>query len=141
VSNWLSTAAQFCREYPNSLGAPVQVVAANLTHDHLRAHNVKKRGGDFDQIAYDSDALGKLPSVYGHESLERHMQITEIEATLRGLSKHQAGDSRDRTIFWLHFQLGMSANAIARISKFKLTSKGVESSLRRTLSSLKKIVG
>jgi hypothetical protein len=35
----------------------------------------------------------------------------------------------------------MSANAIARVSAFQLTSKGVESSLRRTVGMLKKAVG
>jgi DNA-directed RNA polymerase specialized sigma24 family protein len=34
----------FVEEYPSSLDAMVRVVAANLTHDHLRAQNAKKRG-------------------------------------------------------------------------------------------------
>jgi hypothetical protein len=43
------------------------------------------------------------------------------------------------TLVMQHF--GMSANAIARMSRFHLTSKGVESSLRSTIGMLKKTVG
>ena len=66
------------------------------------------------------------------------MQLKEIDATLQGTREHQIPSDRDRTIFWLHFRLGMSAHAIARMSTLHLTSKGVESSLRRTLSLLRK---
>ena len=51
----------FVEEYPSSLDAMVRVVAANLTHDYLRAQNAKKRGGDFHQVAYDSPALAQIP--------------------------------------------------------------------------------
>jgi RNA polymerase sigma-70 factor (ECF subfamily) len=131
----------FVEEYPSSLEAMVQVVAANLTHDYLRAQNAKKRGGDFHQVAYDSRAVAQLPSPYGHEIIELHLQLKEIDATLQGTPEHQIPSSRDRAIFWLHFRLGMSATAIARVSRFHLTSKGVESSLRRTVGMLKKTVG
>jgi RNA polymerase sigma-70 factor (ECF subfamily) len=131
----------FVEEYPSSLDAMVRVVAANLTHDHLRAQNAKKRGGDFHQVEYDSPALAQLPSPYGRETIERHLQLKEIDATLQGTRERQTATARDYTIFWLHFHFGMSANAIARMAAFKLTSKGVESSLRRTVGMLKKTVG
>jgi RNA polymerase sigma-70 factor, ECF subfamily len=124
----------FVEEYPSSLDAMVRAIAANLTHDYLRAQNAKKRGGDFHQVAYNSRALAQLPSPYGHETIELHQQLKEIDATLEG---HQTPSARDRAIFWLHLRLGMTANAIARVSTFQLTSKGVESSLRRTLSMLR----
>jgi RNA polymerase sigma-70 factor (ECF subfamily) len=127
----------FVEEYPSSLDAMVRVVAANLTHDYLRAQNAKKRGGDLHQVAYSSRALAQLPSPYGHETIELHLQLKEIDATLQRAREHQMPSARDRAIFWLHFRLGMSANAIARVSKFNLTSKGVESSLRRTVSMVK----
>jgi RNA polymerase sigma-70 factor (ECF subfamily) len=103
----------FVEEYPSSLDAMVRVVAANLTYDHLRAHNAKKRGGDFDQVAYDSPVVAQLPSPYGHETIERHIQLREIDATLQRARE-------------------------PRMSTLHLTSKGVESSLRRTLSLLRK---
>jgi RNA polymerase sigma-70 factor, ECF subfamily len=131
----------FVEDYPGSLDALVQVVATNLTHDYLRAQNAKKRGGDFEQVPYDSRALARIPSPYSHETVEHHMQLKEIDATLQGTREHQIPSDRDRTIFWLHFRLGMSADAIAHMPTFQLTSKGVESSLRRTLSLVKKTVG
>jgi RNA polymerase sigma-70 factor (ECF subfamily) len=131
----------FVEEYPSSLDAMVRVVAANLTHDHLRAQNALKRGGDFQQVEYDSPALAQLPSPYDHEAIERHMQLKEIDTTLEGARERQTASARDCVIFWLHFRFGMSANAISRMSTFHLTSKGVESSLRRTMAMLKKAVG
>lgn len=128
----------FVEEYPSSMDALVRVVAANLTHDSLRAQNAKKRGGAFHQVAYDSHELAHLPSPHGQEIIERHLQLEEIDKALRGTREGQTPKARDRAIFWLYFRYGMSANAIARIPKFQLTSKGVESSLRRTLSVLKK---
>jgi RNA polymerase sigma-70 factor, ECF subfamily len=131
----------FVEEYPSSLDAMVRVVAANLTHDHLRAHNARKRGGDFHQVEYDSPALARLPSPFDHETIERHMQLNEIGTTLEGARGRHAASSRDCVIFWLHFRFGMSANAIAQMSTCQLTSKGVESALRRTVDMLKKTVG
>jgi RNA polymerase sigma-70 factor, ECF subfamily len=130
----------FVEEYPSSMDAMVRVVAANLTHDYLRAQNAKKRGGEFHQVAYDSHELTRLPSPYGQETIERHLQFEEIDTALRGTREGQTLRARDRAIFWLYFRYGMSANAIARISTFQLTSKGVESSLRRTLSILRRIL-
>ena len=130
----------FVEEYPSSLDAMVRVVAANLTHDHLRAQSAKKRGGDFHEVSYESPALAQLPSRYGHETLERHLQLKEIDAILQGAGERHMPSARDRAIFWLHFHLGMSANSIARMSTIHLTSKGVESSLRRTVGLLKKAV-
>ncbi len=132
---------EFVEEYPSSLDAMVRVVAANLTHDHLRAQNARKRGGDFHQVEYDSPALARLPSPYGHEAIERQMQLNEIGTTLEGARERHAASARDCAIFWLHFRFGMSAHAIAQRPTFQLTSKGVESSLRRTIGLLKKTVG
>jgi RNA polymerase sigma-70 factor, ECF subfamily len=130
----------FVEEYPSSLDAMVRVVAANLTHDYVRAQNAKKRGGDFAQVPYDSRALAQIPSPYGHETIELNLQLKEIDATLQGTREHQIPSARDRAIFWLHFRLGMSANAIARMPTFQLSSKGVESSLRRTLNMLRMVL-
>jgi RNA polymerase sigma-70 factor (ECF subfamily) len=129
----------FVEEYPSSLDALVRVVAANLTQDYLRAQNAKKRGGDSHQVPHDSRALAQIPSPYGHEAIELNRQLKTIDATLQGNQEHQIQSARDRAIFWLHFRLGMSANAIARMPTFQLTSKGVESSLLRTLGILEKI--
>jgi RNA polymerase sigma-70 factor, ECF subfamily len=131
----------FVEEFPSSLDAMVRVVAANLTHDHLRAHSAKKRGGDFHQVAYDSPEVDKLLSPNSGETVERQMQLKEIDATLQGAREGQIASARDRAIFRLHFQFGMSVKAIAQISRLHLTSKGVESSLRRTVGMLKKTIG
>ena len=57
----------FVEGISSSMDALVRVVAANLTHDYLRAQNARKRGGAFHQVAYDSHELTRRPP-YGRES-------------------------------------------------------------------------
>src|SRR6202034_1400395 len=85
----------FVEEYPSSLDAMVRVVAANLTHDHLRAQNAKKRGGDFYKVAYDSPEVDKLLSPNSGENIERQMQLKEIDATLQAARERQIASARD----------------------------------------------
>jgi RNA polymerase sigma-70 factor (ECF subfamily) len=80
----LALLRDFVEEYPSSLDAMVRSVAANLTHDYLRAQNAKKRGGDLHQVTYNSGALAQLPSPFGHETAELQVQLKEIDATLQG---------------------------------------------------------
>ena len=85
--------------------------------------------------------MDKLLSPNSGENIERQMQLKEIDATLQAARERQIASARDRAIFRLHFQFGMSVRAIAQVSTFRLTSKGVESSLRRTVGMLKKTIG
>jgi RNA polymerase sigma-70 factor (ECF subfamily) len=45
---------------------------------------------------------------------------------------------RDRLIFWLYYQQGMSAKAIAALPTVGLTAKGVESALLRLTRQVRK---
>jgi RNA polymerase sigma-70 factor (ECF subfamily) len=128
----------FIEEHPSSLVAMVRVIAAHVTHDHLRSRNSKKRGGELHQVDYDALALANLPSPEGHQMIERRMQLLEIDSAIQRNSKREEISGRDRTIFWLHFHFGMTTSAIAQVPTFQLTPKGVESSLRRTLNMLRK---
>jgi RNA polymerase sigma-70 factor (ECF subfamily) len=137
-ANGFRVLRRFVERYPDSLDDMIRIVAANATRDHLRRKNARKRGGDFHQV----DAGFPLDSLHtdDYARIDRAIQLNEIDTALRDLP-HAATAHRDRTIFWLHFQFGMTTRSIAQIPSFGLTSKGVESSIHRTLDLIRKSLG
>jgi RNA polymerase sigma-70 factor, ECF subfamily len=122
---------QFVERHRDSLAAMLRVVAANVTHDQIRARSCLKRGGDRNQSYADLQLID--PATPGDEAkrIEREVQLDEIDRLLRRAPKPSS--YRDREIFWLHFRAGMSARAISELPFIQLTAKGVETSLYRTL--------
>jgi hypothetical protein len=62
--------------------------------------------------------------------MEREILLKEVDRCLESCTTGPDQD-RDRLIFWLHFQQGLSANAIAGLPTVDLTTKGVESAISR----------
>jgi RNA polymerase sigma-70 factor (ECF subfamily) len=128
---------QFVGKHPNSLSAMLRVVAANVTHDQIRARNAQKRGRDRDKAYADFQSIEGLASDDGARRIEREVQLDEIDRLLQRAPK-PISSRRDREIFWLHFRAGMSAQAISELAFVQLTAKGVETSLYRTLEFIRK---
>ena len=72
----------------------------------------------------------------------RALEILGLYAQLDGLLRLYPNkvSARDRRLFWLHYNLGMTAEAISRIPTMGLSSKGVESALMRLTRLLRKTV-
>jgi hypothetical protein len=66
----------------------------------------------------------------GQGRIEREILLKQIDRCLEVCSQGPEQE-RDRLIFWLHYQHGMSAKAIAGLPAVGLTAKGVESALLR----------
>ena len=62
--------------------------------------------------------------------MERGVLLKEIDRCLETCLEGP-DQERDRLIFWLYYQQGLSANAIAALPTVGLTAKGVESSIFR----------
>ena len=62
--------------------------------------------------------------------MERNLLLLEIDRLLE-ISGQNATGPRDRTVFWLYYQQGMTAGAIAALPGISLSVKGVESALHR----------
>jgi RNA polymerase sigma-70 factor, ECF subfamily len=123
---------------PDSFEAMLRVVAANVAHDYLRARMSQKRGGQYHQVSESESSLVERLGVEGSAiRIEREAQLDEIDRLLQR-SVDSPTTSRDRRIFWLHFRLGMSSEAISQIPSVGLTAKGVESSIFRTLQYVRK---
>ena len=112
----------------------LKVVTANIVHDHFRHFRAKKRGI---QITVAEDVYLVThgdPSATDH--IQRAILIQEIAEALNAVTDPE--DSRDRTIFWLYYRQGFTANAIADLYRPGLSTKGVESVLHRLTNLVKR---
>ena len=134
---------KFKSDHPDAFYGYLNVVTANLVHDHFKAAHSSKRGSGAIEIAADEkiplgcDALGGASGV---KSSERGILLREIDAALGRLA---AGPhlERDRKLFWLYYRVGLTADAIAGLQSIGLSTKGVESSLLRLTRLLRDEIG
>ena len=120
---------------PNHEGAIygyIKVIAANLAHDYFKATRSQKR-----DVArtnpIDDCPSGEPPDLRPRgavAALNETVLLKQIDSCLRDIAPGEGG-RRDRTIFWLYYQVGLAAREIATLSYIGLTTKGVESSLLR----------
>lgn len=117
---------------PEAFWGYLKVVTANVVHDYFKSLHSQKRGGgeraaDLETTETVATAAGTGPGTA--DGIERDILLKQIDNCLR-----RAGgktQERDRTIFWLHYRQGLTANAIAGLPAIGLTVKGVESTLLR----------
>jgi RNA polymerase sigma-70 factor (ECF subfamily) len=118
-------------EGANSLTALVKVVASNVAHDYFRNKTAQKRGGvqtAGGQELPDEALLSDLWS--GAQDIERTVQLREIERVLSD-APDATISARERMIFRLYFQQGLTAASIAGLPGIDLSTKGVESAIFR----------
>lgn len=118
---------QFKPRNPNSFYQMLKVTAGNLARDHFRKEKGDKRDPGL-PLADIEDVGSFVPDGHspGAEQIEREILMQEID---RVLQEHCS--SRDQEIFWLHHRHGFTAQEIAAISAYELSTKGVESVLHR----------
>jgi RNA polymerase sigma-70 factor (ECF subfamily) len=123
----------FATEHPDAVIGYIKTVAVNVAHDHFKAMNSRKRGsGQTFQFLEELEPRGPLDAPGGQSAMEREALLREINDCLELCS---TGDDlqRDRLIFWLYYQQGMTAKAIAGLPRIELTVKGVESAINRLI--------
>lgn len=108
----------------------LRVIAASVANDYFRRQHSEKRGGKVVTVG-----LEDTPSPLSHPTrnedaeMQRMLLFSELDSLLRSASGPTA--ERDRTIFWLYYLQGLTADEIAGLPFSELTAKGVESALRR----------
>lgn len=113
--------------HAESFVAFVKVVAAATANDYFRKCNTAKRGGG----VREEEVTDLHPTVFQDvEWIERNLLLKQIDELLETAGKNGTGE-RDRTVFWLYYQQGLTAGAIASLPGIALTVKGVESALHR----------
>jgi len=122
---------EFAVQHPEAIVGYVKVVAVNVAHDCFKALHSQKRGsGDSTQSLEDAEPKALGGSLGGQDAIEREVLLKEINQCLESYSEGP-DQERDRMIFWLYYQQGMSARSIAAVATIGLTAKGVESAISR----------
>jgi RNA polymerase sigma-70 factor (ECF subfamily) len=121
---------EFEPRHPDSFIAFVKVVSAAAANDYFRKRNTSKRGGGLKEEPLSDFHVG---APQDSEWIERNLLLKEIDRFLEASGRDQIG-RRDRMVFWLYYQQGMTASAIADLPGISLTVKGVESVLHRMTS-------
>jgi RNA polymerase sigma-70 factor, ECF subfamily len=121
----------FADLHPEAIIGYIKTIAANVAHDHFKALHAQKRGsGELSQSLDTCEPEGQGGSLGGPAEMEREVLLKEVSQALETCS--QGPDQhRDCLIFWLYYQQGMSAKAIAARPSVGLTAKGVESAIFR----------
>lgn len=121
----------FALHHPEAVDGYVRTVAANVTHDYCKARRLAKHGaGTVSQIHENAEPVARSESPGGAHAMERKVLLREIEVSLDSCTEG-ATRERDQTLFWLYYEQGMTATAIAALPAVGLTVKGVESALLR----------
>jgi len=121
----------FAFRHPEAVLGYIKTIAVNVAHDHFKSLHSQKRGsGGAAQLLEDVEPCAKSGDLGGQAAMEREVLLDQIDRCLEVCSEGFDRE-RDRLIFWLYYQQGMSAKAIAALPTVDLTAKGVESAIFR----------
>ena len=123
----------------NSILKLLRIITATVGTDHFRRLRADKRGGSRSAVSYERHVTANdLEDSHSVRSLEMLGLYAQLDGLLRLFPKKVS--ARDRRLFWLHYNQGMTAEAISRIPAMGLSAKGVESALIRLTRLLRKTV-
>jgi RNA polymerase sigma-70 factor, ECF subfamily len=108
----------------------LRLVSASVANDYFRRLYSEKRGGKVVTMGLVED-MATFPKASTSESARMHKSVLMAQLDEKLRSAPQVVSERDRSVFWLYYLQGLTAEEIARLSAAGLTAKGVESALRR----------
>ena len=118
-------------ERPEAILAYLKKTAVNATHDYFKHSHSQSAGGNEEHVSTsDADPDADPGTIGGEARMTFEVLLHEIDEQLT-CSLAGTDRERDRTIFWLYFRQGMSANEIASLPGIGLTAKGVGSVIER----------
>ena len=108
----------------------LRIVSASVANDYFRRLNSAKRGGKVVTSALAEDAPPNHAAIFRDDrKIQQAVLYSQLDKKMRAAP--QAIAERDRTIFWLYYRQGFTAEEIAGMTGAGLSPKGVESALRR----------
>lgn len=133
---------EFAAQHPDAILGYVKTIAVNVAHDHFKSTHSQKRGsGEVIQIMEDAEPKAAPSHQSGQEAMEREVLFKQIDECIESCLEGPDRD-RDRTIFWLYYQQGMTAKDIASLPTIGLSAKGIESVIVRVTRLLReRVVG
>lgn len=118
----------------------IRIVTGSVANDYFRRLNSAKRGGKvLSMPLLEEQAQGTANETAPAARMQQSALLTQLDRMLR--SAPEIVSERDRALFWLYYLQGYTAEEISRISPMQLTSKGVESALRRVTAWLRSEIG
>lgn len=108
----------------------LRMITASVGTDYFRRIRAEKRGGRLSATPLEPGMPGE--DIFDPEStngVEWPALMAQIDGLLRGFPRSVS--RRDRTLFWLYYRQGLTAEAISRIPAMNLSAKGVESAISR----------
>jgi RNA polymerase sigma-70 factor, ECF subfamily len=125
------TLRDFAVQHPEAIAGYIKTIAANVARDYFKSLYSQKRGsGEATRSIEDIEPEARSVSLGGQDAIEREILLDQIDRCLETCSEGP-DQERDRLIFWLYYQQGLSAKAIAALPTVGLTAKGVESAILR----------
>jgi RNA polymerase sigma-70 factor, ECF subfamily len=122
---------EFAGHHPEAVPGYIKTIAVNVAHDYFKSLYSQKRGaGQTQESLAEVDPRAETQSLGGQGAIERQILLKQIDDCL-GIGSVGSDQERDRLIFWLYYQQGMSAKTIAALPTVGLTAKGVESAILR----------
>jgi len=122
---------EFSNQHPEAVLGYIKTIAVNVAHDHFKSMHSQKRGAGLVHGSVESlEPRAEIASLGSQNATERQILMQQIDHCLATCSAGPEQE-RDRLVFWLYYQQGMSAKAIAALPTVGLTAKGVESAILR----------
>jgi RNA polymerase sigma-70 factor, ECF subfamily len=115
----------------------LRIVATSVANDYFRRIRSAKRGGKTANISLTFELIPAAGG--GIAGLHRSVLQAQIDRRLR--EAPETISERDRTLFWLYYLHGFTAEEIASVPAIGLSGKGVESALRRVAHWLRAQIG
>jgi len=113
----------------------LRVITGSVANDYFRRQHSEKRGGKVVTVAVEDEIVLPASREPGGGA-QKAVLFAELDRML--LSATGPSAARDRTIFWLYYLQGLTADEIAALPGSELSAKGVESALRRVILWLRK---
>jgi len=115
--------------------AYLKVVAINAAHDYCRRRSARKRS------SRNMVDLSEFPEAGGFEGdLHQRLVLSDVDRLL-AQSTSGVNGPRDRAIFRLYYNHGMTAQAISDLPGVALSAKGVEGVLHRLTRTIRREMG
>jgi RNA polymerase sigma-70 factor, ECF subfamily len=121
----------FAIHHPEAITGYIKTVAVNVVRDYFKSQHSQKRGaGKVETSLENINPTSRAETFGSSAAMERTTLVGQIDRCLETCSVG-ADQERDRLVFWLYYQQGMTAKDIAALPAVGLTVKGVESAILR----------
>jgi RNA polymerase sigma-70 factor (ECF subfamily) len=128
---------KFDPRQPEAIFGYIKVITANVVRDYFKSLHSQKRGvGQIEEASELFTPVADRNSPGGTSAIERQLLIKDVQRHLKECTDGPE-QVRNCRVFWLYYQAGLTASAIASLPDVGLTTKGIESLIFRITRELR----